>query len=82
MMEEIENQRINDVLFKFYYTAFGDFSTLSELTSTVAVILYGCAVFMIVLIMMNLLIGIISIKLDEVLQNAVISDYSAQTTLI
>ena len=64
-----------NVIYDTFYLCFGDFSPIQELDTIFAHLLYSFGVFLLVLIMMNLLIGIISVKLEEVISESTINDY-------
>ena len=60
---------------EFYFYAFGDFGSSDDNASIVAWSLFIMSTLLICLIMMNLLIGLISEKLGEELENHSKLDY-------
>jgi uncharacterized membrane protein YbjE (DUF340 family) len=70
-------------VFSFFMTALGDFGLITEnLDSNVLFVTFILATFIILIVMMNLLIGIISEKLAEVLEQKEKNDYRELCLLI
>jgi uncharacterized membrane protein YbjE (DUF340 family) len=82
--DQDENLGLLTHLFSFFLVSLGDFSMQGgeNIDSTVLAIIFVLATFIILIIMMNLLIGIISEKLAEVLEQREKNDYRELCSLI
>ena len=64
-----EEESFLDSFKSIYMAAFGDFSFSTNEMSSIDIVLFYSATFLISLVMLNLFIGILSMKLEEVIEN-------------